>query len=55
MQDIRCQKCNKKLLEAEGEGKKICPKCKELTHYVATTEGVFYFKDEKLIKLEHQN
>lgn len=50
MQDIRCQNCNKMLLEAEGEGKKKCPRCKEMTHYVATTEGVFYFKDGKLAK-----
>ncbi len=53
MQDIRCQNCNKKLLEAEGEGKKICPRCKEMTHYVSTTEGVFHFKDGEL-KLAHQ-
>jgi len=45
---IKCQNCGKVLLEAEGEGKKICPKCKETTHYVATTKGVFYFKDGKL-------
>ncbi len=48
MQDIRCQNCNKMLLEADGEGIKKCPRCKQMTHYVATTKGVFYFKENEL-------
>jgi phage FluMu protein Com len=40
MRDIFCSNCNKKLLEATGEIKKICPKCKTITHVVVTSNGV---------------
>lgn len=37
MQEIRCHKCGKLLLEIEVEGKatvkKICPKCKTVNNY----------------------
>jgi phage FluMu protein Com len=40
MQEVRCVKCGKLLCEATGEVKKICPKCKETTHIVVTSQGV---------------
>jgi len=40
MQEIRCLTCGKLLLEASGEVKKICPKCKTVVHVVATTSGI---------------
>ena len=43
MRLIKCHNCGKTLLEAAGEGKKICPKCKTLNHYSVTGLGVFYF------------
>lgn len=40
LQVIKCQNCGKTLLEANGEVKKICPKCKSVTHVVVTSKGV---------------
>ena len=40
MQEIRCRTCGKLLLEASGEVKKICPKCKTVNHVVVTSQGV---------------
>lgn len=37
---VRCVHCNKLLLEAFGEVKKICPNCKKITHIVVTTCGI---------------
>lgn len=39
--DIRCTKCNKKLLEASGKGEVIvtCPRCKNLHTYLFNTEN----------------
>lgn len=39
--DIRCTNCNKKLLEASGEGKATvtCPRCKTLYVYSFNTEN----------------
>jgi len=40
MQEIRCLNCGKVLCEAAGEVRKICPRCKEVTHVVVTSTGV---------------
>ena len=40
MQEIRCPYCGKVLLEANGEVKKRCPKCKEWVHVVVTSKGI---------------
>jgi len=40
MQEIRCSNCGKLLLEATGEVKKICPKCRTVNHVVVTTKGI---------------
>ena len=37
---IKCQNCGKTLCEANGEVKKICPRCKEITHVVVTSKGI---------------
>ena len=40
MQVIKCLTCGKTLCEAAGEIKKICPRCKQITHVVVTSKGV---------------
>ena len=40
MEVIKCQACGKTLCEANGEVKKICPKCKNVTHVVVTSKGI---------------
>jgi len=43
LQVIKCTNpaCDGKiLLEAQGEVKKKCPKCKEYTHVVTTSKGI---------------
>jgi phage FluMu protein Com len=40
MLPIRCKTCGKLLLEASGEVKKICPKCKTENHVVTTSQGI---------------
>ncbi len=40
MQVIKCVHCGKTLCEAGGEVKKICPKCKGITHVVVTSKGI---------------
>lgn len=53
MQEIRCAKCGKLLLEAKsGEGKKVCPKCKTVNHYIVTSLGTFVFDEENMPKGE---
>jgi phage FluMu protein Com len=42
MEIIKCKYCGKTLLEASGEGKKICKTCKKNNHFVATSIGVIY-------------
>jgi len=47
MQEVRCKtpECrNKVLCEANGEVKKICPKCKQTIHVVVTSVGVIDLK-----------
>ncbi len=44
MQEVRCLQCNKLLLEANGEVKKICPKCKTEIHVVVTSTGIINLK-----------
>jgi phage FluMu protein Com len=39
MQEIYCE-CGKLLLEASGEVKKICPKCRKVIHVVVTSKGI---------------
>lgn len=39
---IKCQNCNKVLLEANGEVKKICPKCKTTNHVIVNDFGIYY-------------
>lgn len=46
MQIIKCLHCGKVLLEANGEVKKICPKCKETTHVVVTSKGIIDLSNE---------
>jgi phage FluMu protein Com len=40
LQKINCKNCGKLLLEAGGEVKKICPKCKTMNHFIVTSFGV---------------
>lgn len=40
LQTIRCTSCGKKLLEAIGEVRKICPKCGFVVHVIITSKGV---------------
>jgi phage FluMu protein Com len=40
MEIVKCTNCNKVLLEASGEVKKICPKCGQTTHVVVTSKGI---------------
>ena len=40
IEEIRCTTCNKLLCESSGEVKKICPKCKNVTHVVVTSKGI---------------
>lgn len=44
MQPIKCHNCGKLLLEATGEGKKKCPKCHTMNHFIVTESlfGVIY-------------
>jgi len=54
MTEIRCE-CGKLLLEANGEVKKICPKCKKEIHVVVTSKGIFNISDlEKILPLQIQ-
>lgn len=47
MQPIKCQNCDKMLLEIEyGEGTKICPKCKTLNRFIVTTWFNMVFTDD---------
>lgn len=39
---IKCVSCGKVLCEANGEVKKICPKCKTVNHVVVTSMGLYY-------------
>lgn len=41
MEIVKCTSCGKVLCEASGEVKKICPKCKAVTHVVVTSIGIF--------------
>jgi phage FluMu protein Com len=47
LQVIKCTNCGKVLLEASGEVKKICPKCKEINHVVTTSKGVINLSTPK--------
>jgi phage FluMu protein Com len=47
MQEIRCPTCGKLLLEAVGEVKKICPKCKTVVHVVVTSQGTINLSTPK--------
>ena len=42
LQTIKCQNCGKVLCEANGEVKKICPKCKATNHVIINSLGSFY-------------
>ena len=39
---IKCQNCGKVLCEANGEVKKVCPKCKTMNHVIINESGMFY-------------
>lgn len=41
MEVIKCIHCGKTLCEAGGEVRKICPKCKGVTHVVVTSKGIY--------------
>jgi phage FluMu protein Com len=41
LQIIKCKGCGKVLCEANGEVKKICPKCKIMNHVIVTSLGVY--------------
>lgn len=47
LRKIKCQNCGKVLCEANGEVKKICPKCKETTHLVVTSKGIINLAHQK--------
>ena len=44
IQSVHCSNCGKLLLEAFGEVKKICPKCKTENHVVVTSKGIINLK-----------
>lgn len=44
MKEVHCTNCGKVLLEANGEVRKKCPKCKEWTHVVVTSKGIINLK-----------
>lgn len=46
LQTVKCTSCDKTLLEALGEVKKICPKCGKLTHVVVTSKGIIDLSDK---------
>ncbi len=49
LQTIKCTNpaCNGKILcEANGEVKKICPKCGLTTHVVVTSKGIINLSDK---------
>jgi phage FluMu protein Com len=48
LQKIHCPKCNKLLCEANGEVKKICPRCKTVAHVVTTSKGVVDLNHDKI-------
>jgi len=47
LQKVKCVSCGKLLLEAIGEVKKICPKCKAVTHVVVTSKGIINLSTPK--------
>lgn len=49
LQVVRCTNCGKVLCEANGEVKKICPKCKTVIHCITTPYGVVV-RDENMPK-----
>lgn len=53
MEEIKCTKCGKLLCEANGEVRKICPRCKEVVHVVVTNKGIINLNTTKLN--EHNN
>lgn len=42
LQIVTCKSCGKVLCEANGEVKKICPKCKTMNHVITNNSGVFH-------------
>lgn len=44
METVKCLTCGKVLLEAYGEVRKICPKCKTENHVVVTSKGIINLK-----------
>jgi len=48
MQKVKCTTCGKLLCEAMGEVKKICPRCKNVTHVVVTSKGVIDLNHAKI-------
>jgi NADH pyrophosphatase NudC (nudix superfamily) len=49
LQVIKCSNCGKVLLEANGEVRKICPKCKTVMHCMTTPFGIVVI-DENMPK-----
>jgi phage FluMu protein Com len=48
MQKVNCTTCGKLLCEAVGEVKKICPRCKNVTHVVVTSKGIIDLNHAKI-------
>ena len=46
LEQIRCPKCNRRLLDLKGQSEIVCPKCKSLV-YVDTEERKIYIKAER--------
>jgi phage FluMu protein Com len=49
LQKINCPSCKKLLCEANGEIKKVCPRCKTVVHVVTTSKGVIELKRDTII------
>lgn len=47
MEVIKCIHCGKTLCEAGGEVRKICPKCKGVTHVAVTSKGIINLSTPK--------
>jgi phage FluMu protein Com len=47
VEEVRCPKCNKLLIEASGEVRKICPRCKTIIHIVTTSKGIINLSTPK--------
>lgn len=46
LEQVRCPKCNRRLMDLQGKSEIRCPKCKTLV-FVDTVERKIYIKKER--------